>query len=181
MPTYDARSVANLLLDLAGKKDRQLSNLVLQKILYFVHGQYMNVAGEPLVLGTFEAWQYGPVHPHVYAAFKKYGDNPIAGRAERVDPVTFRSTPVARIQDDAVIQLVDRSLSILLERSPSDLVSMSHAKDAPWDFVVDRTKKRMSISLRITNEIIKERFKFHKLNVADMREKEVPNENSPFS
>ena len=38
-----------------------ISNLQLQKILYFIQGEYLSKIGKPLFEADFEAWQYGPV------------------------------------------------------------------------------------------------------------------------
>jgi uncharacterized phage-associated protein len=61
-PPYDPRAVANLLLDLADRDDLAITNLVLQKLLYFAHGHFLIRTRCPLVQGGFEAWTYGPVH-----------------------------------------------------------------------------------------------------------------------
>jgi len=42
----------------------------------------------PLVSGYFEAWEYGPVHPTAYQAFKTAGSQPISFRARRLDAAT---------------------------------------------------------------------------------------------
>ncbi len=70
---YDPRAVANLMLDEAKRCGINISNLALQKLLYFAHGIYLTKTKRPLVSGYFEAWQYGPVHPAVYRAFKGSG------------------------------------------------------------------------------------------------------------
>ena len=63
---YDPRSIANLLLDEADRLAINITNLSLQKLLYFAHGLSLIEDGKPLVSGYFEAWQHGPVHPLVY-------------------------------------------------------------------------------------------------------------------
>ncbi|MGZ0189059.1 MAG: Panacea domain-containing protein, partial [Alphaproteobacteria bacterium] len=45
----------------------------LQKLLYFCHGWNLEIRGEPLVADSFQAWQYGPVHPSVYREFRYFG------------------------------------------------------------------------------------------------------------
>jgi uncharacterized phage-associated protein len=65
-----------------------LTNLKLQKLLYYAHGYYLVRHHEPLVRDGFQAWDNGPVCPQVYKAFKSYGsaqiDN-IAVDGERVE------------------------------------------------------------------------------------------------
>lgn len=85
---YDARAVANALLDRAEASGMAVTNLALQKLVYFAHGLMLTRHGRALVDGYFEAWEHGPVHPVLYGAFKHSGREPIAERARRRD---FRS------------------------------------------------------------------------------------------
>lgn len=120
-PPFDARSVANFILDLAERDDRSVSNLVLQKLAYFAHGTFLSRTGRPLVAGEFEAWKHGPVHPHIYNAFKGYGAEAIQRRAETINPVTQERSPVPEIEDPVarnVIEDVYRSLRQRSARGP---------------------------------------------------------------
>lgn len=178
---FDARAVANLILDLADADGREVSNLVLQKLVYFAHGRYLSESNEPLVFGEFEAWQYGPVHPHIYSAFQNHGKATIKSRAESVDPVTGIRRPIAPITDAYARSVIVAVYASLKNRSPSNLVAVSHAKNAPWRFVVDRAGRKESISLRIPNEIIRERFRHHAISLSGARESDIPDENTPFA
>ena len=79
---YDPRAIANLMLDEADRRGWMITNLALQKLLYFAHGIHLTKEKQPLVSGYFEAWQYGPVHPAVYRAFKPSGAAPISTRVD---------------------------------------------------------------------------------------------------
>src|SRR3954465_5914060 len=91
---FDARSVANLMLNEADRVGISITNLALQKLLYFAHGIFLIENKRPLVSGYFEAWQYGPVHPAVYKAFQSAGSNPIPFRASSQDVLTGESRPI---------------------------------------------------------------------------------------
>lgn len=158
-----------------------MSNLVLQKLVYFAHGQYLSQTGHPLVSGEFEAWQYGPVHPHVYNAFKDQGSSPIRTRAHSFNPVTGEKRPIPPLADSAAREVISDVYRSLKRRSPTNLVAVSHAKNAPWHFVVERAKHRDSISMRIPNAVIRERFRFHVISMSMNEEAGVPDENSPFA
>ena len=69
------------MLDEADRSGIKVTNLALQKLLYFAHSIFLIEAKRPLVSGYFEAWQYGPVHPAAYSAFKTAGSSPIDFRA----------------------------------------------------------------------------------------------------
>jgi uncharacterized phage-associated protein len=181
VPSFDARAVANLILDLANEDGKDISNLVMQKLVYFAHGRFLSETGQPLVAGEFEAWQYGPVHPHIYNAFKEQGASPIRTAAESVNPVTLERTPIPALTDPAARQVVAEVYRNLRKRSPTSLVAVSHAKNAPWHFVVERARRRESISMRIPNAIIRERFRFHAISMSLNEEAGIPDENAPFA
>lgn len=53
-----------------------LSNLKLQKILYYCQGGHYQRTGQVLINDeNFEAWAYGPVLPSIYRRFTQYGRN----------------------------------------------------------------------------------------------------------
>src|SRR4051794_34975608 len=91
---HDPRTICNLILDEAHSGGCTLTNLALQKLLYFAHGLHLVETTRPLVAGFFEAWQYGPVHPTAYHAFKAARAAPIQFRATLQDPFTKETVPL---------------------------------------------------------------------------------------
>jgi uncharacterized phage-associated protein len=55
-----------------------ITNLKLQKLLYYAQGWILALADRPLFDDRIEAWPHGPVVPPVYGEFKKWQWNPIA-------------------------------------------------------------------------------------------------------
>ncbi|CAL7886048.1 Panacea domain-containing protein [Fusobacterium necrophorum] len=47
-----------------------ISNLVLQKLLYFIQASSLVTTGRPAFEEDIEAWMYGPVVPEVYTNFR---------------------------------------------------------------------------------------------------------------
>lgn len=80
---YKAENVAKYLIYLASqvfiddKKREGITNLKLQKVLYFAQAYYLAKLDRPLFNDKFEAWNYGPVVPAVYRKFKSYGSRSI--------------------------------------------------------------------------------------------------------
>ncbi|TCK65777.1 type II toxin-antitoxin system antitoxin SocA domain-containing protein [Curtobacterium sp. PhB136] len=74
---HTALDVAKWFLAWADAEDAELSNLKLQKLLYYAQGQHLGRTGEPLFSDEIEAWGHGPVVPAVYRAFKAFGAAPI--------------------------------------------------------------------------------------------------------
>ena len=178
---YDPRAVANLLLDEAERLNVRVSHLVLQKLLYFAHGLFLISRKRPLVSGYFEAWQHGPVHPAVYKAFKAAGSEPISSRARAQDPLTGETRPIAGPTDPEIRQLMQRVLVSYGLLSPGRLVDISHAKDSPWAYIVDKSRTDVAFGLRISDNVIAERFRFHKISVGDEPKAGEPFEDSPLT
>ena len=59
---------------LKGEKDGELlSNLKLQKLVYYAQGLHLTLNGTPLFYEQIKAWDYGPVVPELYFHYKDYG------------------------------------------------------------------------------------------------------------
>ncbi|MDH6290870.1 Panacea domain-containing protein [Rhodococcus opacus] len=74
---YRAIEIAKWFVAWAENIDAEVSNLKIQKLLYYAHGNYLAKTGEPLFHDGIQAWAHGPVVPTVYHEFKTFGSNPI--------------------------------------------------------------------------------------------------------
>lgn len=54
-----------------------ITNLKLQKLIYYAQGFHLALYEAPLFNEPIEAWRHGPVCPKVYHEFKEYGSAPI--------------------------------------------------------------------------------------------------------
>ncbi len=77
MQTYPASAVVNYMLDNAEKYGVIITPMKLQKLLYFANGWSWAFYNKPLISDECHAWQYGPVYPSVYNAYKSFGRNEI--------------------------------------------------------------------------------------------------------
>jgi uncharacterized phage-associated protein len=177
----DPRSVANLLLDIADGLHRPLTNLALQKLLYFTHAIFLIETRQPLVSGCFEAWQYGPVHPAVYKAFEPEGERPIRSRASRKDILTGVRSALPAPTSPAIRELSVRVMAQYSRLTPGRLVEISHAKNAPWDVIVKRAKTSLALGLRIPNDVIVQHFRYHKVTVGADPPYGEPSEDTPLA
>lgn len=65
---------ANYFLSLQGDDAGDaISNLKLQKLMYYAQGFSLAMRGKPLFREDFEAWEHGPVIPSLYRMFRNYG------------------------------------------------------------------------------------------------------------
>ena len=83
MGKYKALDIANYFLLKADQEEQEfLSNLKLQKLIYYAQGLHLIIHGEPLFNDKIVAWQYGPVVPDLYHQFKNYGSQGIPADRE---------------------------------------------------------------------------------------------------
>lgn len=151
--SYDVRAVANFILDVAEQEHRPVSNLHINKIVYFLHADFLATFSRPLVSAKIEAWTHGPVFRELYREFKKYGSEAIASRATFLDPSSGERR-VAQLQfkpeeEEFLVDLVKKYVAM----KPSALVAQSHVEGGPWDQTWNHEAKS-NASMRISDELI---------------------------
>lgn len=62
-----------------------ITNLKLQKLLYYAQGFHLALHKKPLFSDKIEAWAHGPVVPTIYRKFKAYGSQAIPFDKKRPD------------------------------------------------------------------------------------------------
>ena len=73
---YRAMDLANYIVDKCIKDNVPITNLQLQRILYFIQKDFLK-RGSPAFSDYIEAWEFGPVVPNVYFCFCGFGTMPI--------------------------------------------------------------------------------------------------------
>ncbi|MEE2058276.1 Panacea domain-containing protein [Rhodococcus artemisiae] len=79
--TYSASTIAKWFVAWADDEDA-LTNMKLQKLLYYAQGHHLARYGRPLFDDEIQAWSHGPVVPSVYRQFKRFGAAPLELRDE---------------------------------------------------------------------------------------------------
>lgn len=118
---YPALVVADYIIQYGSIKRIGISNLKLQKLLYFVQAEFLVERNEPCFPEEIEAWDFGPVVPKVYRKYKIYGSSNI---------------PCIRRHNDGYIAPKDKKIiSEMVEEagkySASQLVDITHHQ-TPW-------------------------------------------------
>lgn len=107
-------------------RNLDLSNLKLNKLVYFAYVEHLRDTGERLFEDPIKAWRYGPVEPAVYRAFKDFG-------RDRVDTVGEVAVP-----GPSVCSLIDRVAEEYGVLAAFDLVSLSHREGGAWRIAWNR-------------------------------------------
>jgi len=69
--------IADYFIWLANETGSFVSNLKLQKLVYYAQAWHLALYETPLFLEDFEAWVHGPVIPTLYQKYKSFGWQPI--------------------------------------------------------------------------------------------------------
>ena len=155
---FDARQIANEILKRAWDQDVGITQLQINKIVYFLHGHHLKEFGVPLVKSEFRAWEYGPVHTALRAAFKCYGNEPITELATKFDPVKHQNADFPPLTDNQALTTIDHFVDVYLEIPTNQLVIMTHAEDTPWSETMRRAEQSINIGMKIPNSLIKQNF-----------------------
>lgn len=99
-----------------------ISNMKLQKLLYYAQGFHLALFDIPLFPEPIEAWAHGPVVPDVYHRLKHFGSKPV----ELDQDVDFDASLGSETEE-----LLDEVYSVYGQFSAAALRNMSH-DEPPW-------------------------------------------------
>ena len=130
-------AIANAFIQLAQQTDaRPLTQMKLQKLIFFAHGWNLALRDAPLVNEAFQAWKYGPVLPSAYHEFKSFGTLGIdrLGTALTLTPEEGLEWEPPVISDTTGLthQLLHRVWDVYGGYSGTELSQMTHLPDTPW-------------------------------------------------
>ncbi len=96
---YTASDIAKFLITSFQKQNVEISNLKLQKLLYYTQAWHLALYGQPLFQDPIQAWVHGPVVPSVFREYKEYAWRPISKKLKIETPnnVAFHLNEVIRV------------------------------------------------------------------------------------
>lgn len=134
---YDVLDICRYIINYSNEQGYDISNLKLQKLLYFVQAFFLIISDgkKPCFGEEIEAWDFGPVVPRAYHQYKRYGnmDIPVIIRYYEKDE---RGHLLKRIYNRNCISKNDRKeirdvVDEFRDYTASDLVELTHSQD-PW-------------------------------------------------
>ena len=156
---YKASDIAKFVVNHADELGMNVSNMKLQKILYYLQGFSYSIFGEQLFCDEIEAWPYGPVVRGVYIDFNIFGSDKIPAYNDVLEFVfSFEDEEENReikdyvsIFSEDVKAFLYRYTDRLLEFSASDLVASTHADGTPWASIFESNRKNIIPKKTIRN------------------------------
>ena len=118
---YSALNIAKYIIDKCTREKYPISNLQLQKILYYIQREFLQ-QGIQACPEEIEAWQFGPVVPEVYRQYCGFG----------ALPIRMRYMISIEADDVKIINLIVEKKRML---NPWDLVSDTHSSGKAWDLI----------------------------------------------
>lgn len=119
---YDAMEIARYIITQCFNLGKPVSNLKLQKMLYFLWVDFYKRTGRMLFCDGICAWQLGPVVPEVYYEYCSYAGKPICGvYATGLEPED------AKVLDTIISEYIDIPANVLVGRT--------HAPGTAWDII----------------------------------------------
>lgn len=136
--------VADYFLSLSDDEDsgELISNMKLQKLVYYAQGFYLAKYGKRLFNATIEAWTLGPVIPALYHEYKEYGCNAIK---------LTRNIDFSKYNEETK-ELLDEVYSVYGQYSAWKLSELTH-NEPPWKKYHSKTDK--TIPLKSLQEYFK--------------------------
>ncbi|NQU66475.1 MAG: DUF4065 domain-containing protein [Candidatus Marinimicrobia bacterium] len=146
-------SVANYFIKKSEEDSISITNMKLQKLVYFANAFYlaMKEECEPLFRERIQAWKWGPVVEDLYHEFKEFGGSGIQRPAVRKLYLTEESDLISEYypipEDEFSISVLDIIWTIFKDVSASDLSNMTHVEGSPWDIVFKKGEKYIDSEL----------------------------------
>lgn len=116
---YPVIDVCRYIIEYCNKENYGVSNLKLQKMLYFAQKYFVKFCDRKLFEEPIEAWEFGPVIPAAYAEYKHFGAGEIVwdGKKGRISE-----------KDATILEILVNFLSRYTETQLLRIVQ----KETPW-------------------------------------------------
>ena len=140
------------------KDDKEITNLKLQKLMYFVEAYYTAKNDCDKLFDTeWSAWDYGPVNKELYNYYKKFRSFPII--------LEDNEKEIAESLCDENKNYISFIYGIFSPFTAFELVTLTHLDGSPWSNVYNENEKNKDYDFeelnnsKIKKEETKEWFK----------------------
>lgn len=134
---YQAIDICRHVINYSNQKGYGVSNLKLQKLLYFIQAYFLLTEKEPCFSDKIEAWDIGPVVTAAYREYKQFGscDIPTITHVIEKDSNDIWASRIVPFYDEVLTQEDKRTAEIVVDKfsdySTTDLVELTHDQK-PW-------------------------------------------------
>ncbi len=139
-----ALDVAKYIIDKCTKEQHSISNLQLQKILYYIQHSFLVNKNKELFEDDFAAWKFGPIVPSIYHIYSTAGGMKLEETYEDIDLNSF---------DTEDLKIINTIVEQKRALNPWSLVDETHKEGKAWDSIF---QKGMGFKNIIPKHLIKE-------------------------
>lgn len=163
---YEAKQIAKWFINRAGESTKlggeYLTQLKLQKLMYYAQGFYFVFENKPLFNDVILAREFGPVVNTIVKQIKKHANNPIKEEFNSANDIT----------DPSVINILEFVFEKVGQFSAYALVSLTH-NEQPWK----NAKQGQEISSEEICQYFRDKYiiNFDKKNKFNITEEDILN------
>lgn len=134
---YRVLEVCRHVINYSNENDISISNLKLQKLLYFIQAEFLLDYSFPCFIEDIEAWNLGPVVREAYREYKRYGANPIPKiiKIAEYNSHSHNCIIYTPFKDDKITDehkgVIDNLIDYFADYTASELIDITHAQ-RPW-------------------------------------------------
>lgn len=141
-----------------------ITNLKLQKLIYFANLTYLSITGKPLFSDNVKAWKLGPVVGVVYHEYKTFGNRPIQEN-------------IICSSNNILLEVSKFVMEVFGRKSATELVNITH-DDPIYDKAKERSNKVMIYNQQDAINVIQKEMKSlaERAAYASLKGKLYPNE-----
>jgi len=140
---YSASLIAYAFVRKGIEEGKPVTQMKLQKMVYFAHGYYLAKYGIALVEEGFQAWKFGPVVPSIYHTYKLYGSSEITD-ADLVAASEIYKAELLSLPETAW-EAIDYTWDATKDLSAITLSTWTHKIGSPWADVFQPNKNSIPI------------------------------------
>ena len=125
-------AVANYFTECSKRDKIILTNLSMQKLVYFAYGWTAVFTERKLFYDHIEAWQYGPVISSLYHQLKRYGSRQITQKLLEYDYDKYEFFSWNLTEGSGIQKLMIHIWHRYKSLSPNEMVALTHKPGTPW-------------------------------------------------
>ena len=144
----DIKKNAKYIIKYFNDNQKDVTNLMLEKLLYFLEAIYMTITDEDKLYNEdFCAFDFGPVNKIVYDEYKRFGKYPIKISTSYID-----------INEENK-KYIEFLYNLFKDYTPFELVTLSHSEGSPWYEINERYNGNIEKNVIIPKSETKKWFK----------------------
>lgn len=134
--------------------DKEVTNLKIQKLMYFLEAIYMVITKEDHLFDTpFYAWAYGPVSKILYDQYRAFESYPIE--------LSEEEKQLGRNISSENKKYIEVLFKLFGDMKASELVDLTHIKSSPWYelYNKERDSEQVNLNVEVNKIATREWFK----------------------